>query len=96
MPVQTSEQRALLSVRANIRENHKTREGGGVSRGDHTLRGGAARRGSALSLPRRSIVCLRTCDDVEIPSCMGENENSCAKKKEKKCEKVKFPVDIVS
>jgi len=28
MLVQTSEQRALLSVRANIRENHKTREGG--------------------------------------------------------------------
>lgn len=93
MLVQTSEQRALLSVRANIRESSKGR---GMSRGDHTLRGGAARRGSALSLPRSSTVCLRTCDDVEIPSCMGENENSYAKKKEKKCEKVKFPVDIVS
>ena len=96
MLAQTSEQRALLSVRANIRENHKTREGGGVSRGDHTLRGGAARRGSALSLPRSSTVCLRTCDDVEIPSCMGENENPRAKKNEKKSGNVKFPVDIVS
>ena len=48
-----------------------------------------------LLLPRRSTVCLRTCDDVgEFPSCMGENENSC--EKEKKERKSELPVDIVS
>lgn len=88
MLVQTSEQRALLRVRENIRENHKTREAGAIIRLEEVRR--------ALSLLRRSTVCPRTCDDVEIPSCTGENENPRAKKNEKKSGNVKFPVDIVS
>ena len=40
MLVQTSEQRALLSVRENIRENHKTREAGAIIRLEEVRRAG--------------------------------------------------------
>ena len=43
MLVQTSEQRALLRVRENIRENHKTREGGAIIRLEKVRRTGVVR-----------------------------------------------------